>query len=175
MIESTEDSAKPQTAPRTRAQRKRAAAEATARWRGMRIALGMPEARHVDRALSEAMVFCMRPRYALRDGDDSVYVSMNRVFRVAMLILVKGGADRDLAQSALASRLRPRKAHASPHNVPSVHMAEEGFVPAPRRKGMDWHERDLETMRMAAERLEITQYDGVTYVSPKTDDHAVDE
>lgn len=163
MIEST-DSAKPMTAPRTRAQRKRAAAEATARWRGMRIALGMPEAHAVDRALSEAMAFCLKPRFSFKDGEGSVYISMNRVFRVATLLLVRNGADRVLAQRALTGRLQPRKAHRGAHNVPSLAMADANFVPSPRRRDLEWEEHDQESMRIAAAPLEITQYDGVTGV-----------
>nr|WP_295884190.1 hypothetical protein [uncultured Devosia sp.] len=141
----------------------------------MRQAVGMPEAHVVDRAISEALVFCMRPRYALRDLDDSVYVSMTRVFRIATLILVKNGADRDLAQAAIKSRLQPRRAHSGASNVPSVRMNDSGFTPAPRRRGLEWGQRDRDDMGRAAAPLDVTAYDGVTQVSPKTEDHVVGE
>ena len=139
----------------------------------MRIAVGMPEAHVVDRALSEAMVFCLKPRFSFKDGNGSVYLSMNRVHRVATLILMRDGADHLLAQQAVTSRLKPRKAHRGAHNVPSLSMVDANFSPAARRRDLDWEEHDLQSMRIAATPLNITQYDGVTGVHSRPEDHSV--
>lgn len=115
--------------------------------------MGMPETIAVDRAISEAVVFCQRTSYALHDGS-SLFVSIKRIVGVAVLILMKNGADRRMAQRAVVQRLNPRPAHHRPGNVPSFHMHDDGFIPAPRRKDLEWSENDLNAMKAASEPLQ---------------------
>jgi len=134
---------------RTRAARRRAAAEATARWRGMRRAVGMPEAIEVDRAIREAVTFSLQPQYSLHDAD-GVYISVERIFRTAVLVLQSNGADPDLAQEAVRKRLHPRDAHDRVGNVPSHAMHLPGFRPLPRKGDLEWTEADLRAMAAAS-------------------------
>jgi hypothetical protein len=116
----------------------------------MRQAVGMPEAHVVDRALSEAMSFCLQPVYAGHDGN-SVQLSLDRIYRVAVLVLMRLGADRDLAQQAIRQRLSPRASHSRPTTVPNFSMHEPGWRPPPCRKGdIEWTERDLAAMKAAS-------------------------
>lgn len=151
MIEST-NSATATEAPRTRASKRRAAADATARWRQARREIGMPETIAIDRAISEAVVFCQRKNYALHDGS-SYFVSIKRIVAVAVLILMKNGADRRMAQIAVVQRLNPRASHGRPGHVPSYHMHEDDFLPARRRKDLEWSENDLRAMKAASDPL----------------------
>ena len=124
--------------------------------------------------MTEATAFCMRARFAL-NHEESVYISVKRVFDVATLILVRDGADRDKAQRAIAGRLRSRRSHTGGSNVPSVHMSAPNFEPAPRRKDLAWSERDHKSMRTSALPVNITAYDPVTGVSLGWEDHAESE
>ena len=54
-------------------------------------------------------------------------------------------------------------------------MVDPNFAPAARRHDLEWEEHDLESMRIAATPMTITQYEGVTGVQPKTEDHTVGE
>ncbi len=112
----------------------------------------MPETIRIDRAISEAVVFCQRPRFALHDGS-SVFLSLERIYNVAVLILVRDGADRAMAQKAVRQRLNPRASHRRPGHVPSYNMHEDGFLPARRRKDLEWSENDFRAMKAASEPL----------------------
>lgn len=138
----------PMTRPARIAAARRKKAAQTREWRAIRSAIGWPEARQVDAAISEATSFCMRPEYAMHDGE-SLCISVTRLFRVAVLILMRAGADRDMSQEAVRERLHP-----SPRfqkgSVPSIQMREEGYTPPPRRKDLQWDEIDLRAMKAAA-------------------------
>ncbi|GLQ53611.1 hypothetical protein GCM10010862_08700 [Devosia nitrariae] len=149
MTESTDSVDLPIAPAKQRAARRRAAADATAKWRGIRRAVGMPEAAHVDRAITEAMSFCLQPVYAQHDGT-GVFVSLERTFRTAVLILMRNGADRELAQQAVRNRLAPRPHHSELHHVPSLVMHVDGFEPLARRGDIPWSEVDKRAMAAAS-------------------------
>lgn len=109
----------------------------------------MPEAIEVDRALVEAIPFCLRGEYALGVGK-SAHISIDRLNRIAVLILMRNGANRALAQEAVLKRLRPREAHERSGNVPSPHMHEPGFDPLPRRGDLEWTQKDRIAMAAAS-------------------------
>ena len=138
----------PMTRPARLAAARRKKAAQTREWRAMRAAIGWPEARKVDAAVVEAVSFCTRPEFAMHDGQ-GVCISLPRIFRVAVLILLRDGADREMAQQAVRERLQP-----SPRfemgAVPSVQMRDEGYTPPPRRKDLNWDEKDLVVMKAAA-------------------------
>jgi hypothetical protein len=127
---------------------RRRKAEKTREWRAMRNALGWPEARNVDAAISEAVSFCTRPEFAMHDGK-GVCISLPRIFRVAVLILMRDGADRSMAQEAVRERLHP-PARFETGAIPSIQMCEDGYTPPPRRKDLTWDQKDLVVMKAAA-------------------------
>ncbi|QYO75626.1 hypothetical protein [Devosia salina] len=147
----------PMTRPARIAASRRRKAEKTREWRAMRSAIGWPEARKVDAAISEATSFCLRPEYAMHDGE-GVYISVTRLFRVAVLVLMRDGADREMSQAAVRERLHP-PARFETGAVPSIQMRDEGYSPPPRRKDLTWDEKDIAVMKAAA-----TPYHGVTGV-----------
>lgn len=131
------------------AETRRRKAAKTREWRATRAAVGCPEARKVDAAVSEAVAFCTRDVF-LVTAAGSAFIDLRRMLRVATLVLVRQGYDRELAKSAIQERLRPRDLHES-SIVPSIHMHEEGFQPAPRRGGDEtWDDADIRTMKLAA-------------------------
>lgn len=138
----------PMTRPARLAAARRRKAEQTREWRAMRNAVGWPEARQVDAAISEAVSFCTRPEFAMHDGQ-GVCVSLPRIFRVAVLILMRAGADREMSQEAVRERLHPSPRFQT-GAVPSIQMADDGYTPPPRRKDLTWDEIDLRAMKAAA-------------------------
>ena len=150
MIESTNSAMTAAATRTTRASKRRAAANATARWREARREKGVPEAAAVDRAVTEAVAFCMSKALTFRDADGSTYISMNRIFRVAMLILMRGGTDSAVAMDAIKRRLVSRPAHDSAFGFPSLMMHEPGYRPPPRRGDHDWSEHDRKMMADAS-------------------------
>lgn len=139
----------PMTRPARLAAARRKKATQTREWRATRIAMGWPESRQVDAAISEALSFCTRPEFRLRDDFGETWLSLDRIFRVAILVLMRDGADRDLSQDAVRERLHPPSRHQA-GAVPSIQMREEGYTPPPRRKDADWDEIDLRAMKAAA-------------------------
>lgn len=148
----------PMTRPARIAAARRKKAAQTREWRAMRNAIGWPEARKVDAAISEAVSFCTRPEFGLHDGE-GVCISLPRIFRVAVLVLMRDGADREMSQAAVRERLHP-PARFETGAVPSIQMRDEGYTPPPRRKDLTWDEKDIAVMKAAA-----TPYDGVTGVN----------
>lgn len=107
------------------------------------------ECRDVIEIASEPILHAeTQPEYAMHDGD-GVCINMTRLFRAAVLILMRDGADREMAQEAVRERLHP-----SPRfemgALPSVQMRDEGYTPPPRRKDLVWDEKDLVVMKAAA-------------------------
>lgn len=142
----------PASRPARLAAARRKKAQQTREWRAVRSALGHPEARQVDAAIVAATSFCMRPEFASHDGLGTC-VSIPRIYRVAILILMRNGSDREMAQAAIRERLTP-----SPRfdmgSIPSAQMAMDGFTPPPRRKDLEWDEIDLRAMKAAATPLQ---------------------
>lgn len=128
------------------ARRKKAAQ--TREWRAMRSAIGWPEARQVDASIVEATSFCTRPEFAMHDLE-GVCISLPRIFRVAILILMRDGADREMSTNAVRDRLMPA-ARFETGAVPSIQMASAGYRPPPRRKDLEWDGIDLRVMKTAA-------------------------
>ena len=132
-----------------RAAIKREKARQTREWRQERREAGWPETRQVDGALAEAISFSLQPDYSISDGSE-IHVSIERIFRVAVLALMRDGAARDLAQHAIRDRLAPRDAHWRPGNVPSLVGHRDDYLPYERRGGREWEEIDRAAMKAAA-------------------------
>lgn len=119
----------------------------------MRNALGYPEARQVDAAISEAMSFCLRPEFVLTENGKKTWLSLDRIFRVTVLILMKDGADRTMAKDAVFERLKVPDRHDQHRSIPSSKMSDDDFKPPLRRKDLEWDEIDIRAMKAAARPL----------------------
>lgn len=132
----------PEPAVAKAAKTRRDTAARTRRWRRSRAAAGVPEARDVDRAISEAVSFSLqRVVLSTLDGE-APSLAVADIFRVAVICLVRDGADREEAKRAVRSRLEPRTEHAHPGYAPSIAPTRSGVVMKPRR-GDSFHPADI--------------------------------
>src|SRR5690554_5060945 len=103
-------------APKSRAAKRAMAAGRTRKWRKGRVEAGVPEARDVDRAISESITFILS---VVMESGGPPQVEAGALFRIAVIILVREGYDREQAKKAIHARLDIRDEHKSSTYVPS--------------------------------------------------------
>lgn len=100
-----------------RAAQQRAAAERARDYRARLKAAGVPDARAVDAALSEALAFHVAKQGV---GPTGVNIGVVVLMRTARLVLEREGHAPAVAAQAVAGRLSHRDEHLDPHHVPTL-------------------------------------------------------
>ncbi|MAN77648.1 MAG: hypothetical protein CML24_10750 [Rhizobiales bacterium] len=116
-----------------RAAQRRATAARTRKWRRSRAAAGVPEARDVDRAISEAVSFQLQRVVLSTLNADGPTLAVADIFRIAVIALVRDGANREEAKKAVRSRFEPRPEHKHPGYAPSITPTRTGVLMKPKR------------------------------------------
>lgn len=136
----------PEPAVARAAKARRDTAARTRKWRRNRAAAGVPEARDVDRAISEAVSFNLQRVVLSTLSGEGPSVQVSDIFRVAVIALVRDGADREEAKRAVRARLEPRSEHEHPGYAPSLTPTRSGIVMKPKRADA-FHPADVAYLR----------------------------
>ena len=133
----------PNPTPTTRAgrnaERRRQAAERARRYRERIAREGLPTAREIDQALSEALSFVSR-RWVIVGGRP--LIDFADVITVATLILKRSGKKKGPSRAAIRDRIEHRVEHTGPSWMPSTCPKPPELL-LPPEGGNQWSEKDV--------------------------------
>lgn len=130
------------------AERRRQAAERSRRYREKIAQEGLPTAREVDQALSEAMAFVTR-RCVVVNGRP--LIDLGDIVTTAALILKRSGKNKAGSLAAVRDRIAHRDEHTGPSWMPSTRPKGADLLLPPAR-GNRWSARDVIEIRAVMDR-----------------------
>ncbi|HEY8356985.1 MAG TPA: hypothetical protein VIL30_05945 [Ramlibacter sp.] len=131
-----------------RAARKRASAERARRHREKIAQEGLPTARDIDLALSEALAFVSR-RAVVVNGRP--LIDLGDVISTAGLILKRGGKKKGGSLAAVRDRIAHRSDHERPIWVPSTNPKQPTLL-LPPEGGGQWTDQDIRDLKSVMDR-----------------------
>lgn len=125
-------------------------AERTRAWREAMKASGRPDTKNADSAIVEAQCFLMSLPTTM-----PILVPALALVKVATIILVRSGYDRELSQAVVLSRLARRDVHDRPGFMPSRALVADDADVLPPSSG-SWSKSDTSYIRSLPSKMVST-------------------